>query len=80
MVLTEILVEGLVEDGRRVFESLGESGPGELAAISILRVLPFEGEQWLALFTQGTLKKASFRSSTVQACVSDTVNSGECRD
>ena len=47
--LTQVLMEGLIEDGGRILKSLWQPGPGQLDVDSFFWVRPFKGKKLLAL-------------------------------
>ena len=51
--LTQVLMEGLIEDGGRILKSLWQPGPGQLAVDSFFQVGPFKGKKLLASGRQG---------------------------
>ena len=63
--LTQILMEGLIEDGGRILKFLWQPGPGQLAVDSFFRVRPFKSKRSWLLDARGRLKKASFKSKTI---------------
>ena len=56
--LTQVLMEGLIEDGGRILKSLWQPGPGQLAVDSFFRVRPFESKKVLALGYQGEVEES----------------------
>ena len=56
--LTQILMEGLIEDGGRILKSLWHSGPGQLAVDSFFWVRPFKIKKVLALGCQGEAEES----------------------
>lgn len=53
-------MEGLIEEGRQIFEPLGWPSLSELSIGSSLRVLPFEGKVLLTLRGQGQAEEGIF--------------------
>ena len=56
--LTQVLMEGLIEDGGRILKSLWQPGPGQLAIDSFFWVRPFKGIKVLALGRQGEAEES----------------------
>ena len=50
---TQVFMEGLIEDGGRIFKSLWQSHPGQLSVDPLFQVGPLKGEKLLALGHQG---------------------------
>ena len=55
--LTQVLMEGLTEDGR-ILKSLWQPGPGQLAVDSFFQVRPFKSKKVLALGHQGEAEES----------------------
>ena len=51
--LTQVFMEGLIEDGGIIFKSLWQSRPGQLSVDPLFQVGPLKGEKLLALGHQG---------------------------
>ena len=51
--LTQVFMEGLIEDGGIIFKSLWQSRPGQLSVDPLFQVGPFKGKKLLASGRQG---------------------------
>ena len=58
--LTQVLMEGLIEDGGRNLKSLWQPGPGQRAINSLFWVGPFNGKMILASGCQGKAEESVF--------------------